>query len=470
MPSIKFIDYFCFSSRHLVAIVCLATATACLPISKEKVVPGGWQKQRALGATVSSPNTQNYTEVEKNAPIVRQEPTGNLTLREALAQALLNNPRLKTFAWEVRAGDAAILQASLKPNPELEVEFDNFLGSGERRGFVGAETTLAISQLIELHDKRRKRIRVAKLERDLAGWDYESNRMNVYVETAKAFVATVAAQQRVNLKREQLNLATKTIETVTERVNAGREAVVERTKAAVELASQKIELNSAVRNLEASRDRLAATWGGTTALFSKVDGSLASFPILPPRIELLKLLPDNPQIARSGQSTELHRSRLDLEKARNKPDVTVSAGIRRFQETDDNAFVAGFSVPIPIYGVNTGGVLEAERRLAQERQRQRALLVEVTSTLNQTYREASALQSELTSLTEEILPGAMKAHEGAQQGYREGKFDFLAVLDAQRTLFAARERFIETAAAYHNSALEIERLTGQPLSSSLKRK
>ena len=49
------------------------------------------------------------------------EPTGHLTLREALVLALKANPELAAFSREIRAREAAVLQARLFPNPELSV-------------------------------------------------------------------------------------------------------------------------------------------------------------------------------------------------------------------------------------------------------------------------------------------------------------------------------------------------------------
>ena len=51
-----------------------------------------------------------------------EKPTGALTLRKALSLALLQNPELAAFAWEVRSGEARTLQAGLFPNPEIDVE------------------------------------------------------------------------------------------------------------------------------------------------------------------------------------------------------------------------------------------------------------------------------------------------------------------------------------------------------------
>ncbi len=108
------------------------------------------------------------------------EPAGSITLRQALALALMHNPELKAFSWDVRVSEARQLQASLWPNPELEVEVEEVGGQGQRSGFDAAETTIQLSQLIELGDKRNKRTKLASMEKELAGWDYEARRLDVF--------------------------------------------------------------------------------------------------------------------------------------------------------------------------------------------------------------------------------------------------------------------------------------------------
>jgi cobalt-zinc-cadmium efflux system outer membrane protein len=95
-------------------------------------------------------------------------------LRQALALALLQNPELRAFAWDVRAAEARTLQAGLRPNPELGLEVENIAGTGVLQGGQSAETTLRLNQVIELGGKRARRLQVAAVERDLAAWDYEA--------------------------------------------------------------------------------------------------------------------------------------------------------------------------------------------------------------------------------------------------------------------------------------------------------
>src|SRR5882672_6297856 len=144
---------------------------------------------------------------------LHQEPTDVLTLPQTLALALLQNPELSAFAWEVRAAEARTLQAGLRPNPELGLDVENLAGTGAFRGGRSAETTLRLSQVIELGGKRSRRLRVAALERDLAAWDYETKRLEVLTAVAQTFVEVLRAQERLRAEEELVRLAAQVLAT-----------------------------------------------------------------------------------------------------------------------------------------------------------------------------------------------------------------------------------------------------------------
>ncbi|MFH1312643.1 MAG: TolC family protein [Candidatus Eisenbacteria bacterium] len=392
-----------------------------------------------------------------------EEPTGIIDMRQALAQALINSPELAAFSWEVRASEAAAVQAGLFPNPEIGVEMENFGGSGEFEGFDGSETTFRLSQLIELGGKRSGRARVAALDLNLAGWDYESKRLEVVSEATKAFVDVLAAQERLALTEELEDLADEVFNVVRERVRHGKVSPVEEARAGVVLASSRIETEKAGRELEASRKRLAAIWGSSSPAFESVSGELEVIESIPPAGTVARHVSRNPDIVRWAAEMEQREAALDLEKARRIPDLTLSGGVKHFREMDINAFVVDLSIPLPLFDRNQGGTREARYRLAKASEERRASEVRVRTALAETHLSLSAAYAQAVALRDDVLPGATTAFEAASEGYRLGKFNYLDVLDAQRTLFKAREQYIETLAAYHKASVDVERLIGERL-------
>jgi cobalt-zinc-cadmium efflux system outer membrane protein len=388
-----------------------------------------------------------------------------MTLRRAVALALMKNPELAGASWEVRAGEARTLQAGLPANPEIGVEVENFGGSSALKDFDLAETTIALSQLIELGGKRYKRERVAALERDLAGWDYEARRLDVLTEVAKNFVDVLGAQQQVAYTEELVRLAETTHRTVGERVEAGKVSPLEVAKASVSLSDTKIEAERARSNLAAAKNKLAAMWGDTTAAFERAEGDLEQVTPVPSAEHLGELVANNPDIARWVKETEQRTAALEHQKAKRIPDITISGGVRHFSETDDNAFVAALSIPIPIFDSNQGAIREAKYKLAKAKEETRAAVARAGASLAESHKSLAFSHEQSMILRNEVLPAAEQAFAGASEGYREGKFAFLDFLDAQRTLFEARRRYLESLMDYHRAKADVERSIGQSLES-----
>ncbi|MFH1741627.1 MAG: TolC family protein [bacterium] len=397
-----------------------------------------------------------------------EEPAGVITLREALASALVNNPELAAFAWGVRAAEAKTLQDGLPPNPEIEMEVEEFGGSGELSGFDASEMSLQIGQSIELGGKRLKRMRLAGLERDLAGWDYESKRVDVLTLVRREFVEVLASQERLALAQESVGLAQEIFNTVETRVSAGRVAPVEETKAKIALSAARIELRRAENELAAARNRLASTWGSSSPEFEKVEGQLRNISAPPAADQVAEIISQNPDIARWEAELEHRRASLDLEEAKRIPDLTIAGGVKRLEESDDSAFVAGFSIPLPIFDRNQGGIREARIRVAKAEEERKASGLTASVALTEAHAQLSTAFQEATSVKNEILVGSESAFEAVSEMYRQGKTNYLDVLDSQRTLVEAKARYVDALAMYHKAVADVERLIGEDLESVTK--
>jgi cobalt-zinc-cadmium efflux system outer membrane protein len=391
------------------------------------------------------------------------EPTGSITLRQALSLALIRNPQLKAFSWEVRAREAQALQAGLLPNPELESLLEDFGGTGSVEGFKGTETTILLSQLIPLAGKISKRKKLAALNTNLAGWDYETVRLDVFTNTAKAFTDVLAAQKQLKLSEELAALAKRVYNTVAEQASAGEISPIQERRAKVALSQTEISLARARRELEAARKQLVLQWGSTQPLFEYADGNLDLVLPIPSYDHLAEFISRNPDIARWAAEMEQREAALKLEKAKAIPDPIVSGGYRHISEKDDNAFVVGLSIPLPFFDRNQGNILEARRRISQGEEEKRSAEVGAYASLTAAYKDLTSAYEEVLLLKNEILRDAQSAYESIFEGYREGKFSLLDVLDAQRTVFDADFQYIQALRSYHLSLANLERLTGTPI-------
>jgi cobalt-zinc-cadmium efflux system outer membrane protein len=393
------------------------------------------------------------------------DPNMPLTLRDALELTLTHNPELKAAFHETGAARARQLQAGLRENPMLDIDVEDAAGSGSRSGFDGAETTIQLGQLIELKGKPRKRTQVASLEKDLAEIDYQAKRLDILTDTTKAFVNVLAAQEQVALADEWMELSGRVLNTVIQRVEAGKVSPVEKTKSEIAFANIRIEREKATHQLQSARRQLAVMWGGKSPAFAEAAGRLDLVHAIPTAEQLEEMVAQNPDLAAWIVEVQQRRAVYELEKAKAVPDITIRGGVKRFNETDDNAVVFGVSIPLPVANRNQGAILAARHNIAKAGEEQKAAEARVHADLAAAYQMLSNAYMEATELNNRVLEGAQSVFDASAEGYREGKFDYLDVLDAQRTLFEVKGRYIEALSAYHQARTDVERLIGQRIDS-----
>ncbi|MBA3298306.1 MAG: TolC family protein [Acidobacteria bacterium] len=450
----------------VVAFLVLLLAPAHRARAQDPVSP---VPRRPLGRDVPvyfpSPGDQERRE----APVL-QNPTGALTLGEAVALALLHNPGLAGFAWEMRAREARMIQAGRPPNPVLSTMVQDL---GGNTGFTGvadpiqAQTTIELGQLVERGGKRAARQRLAAAGRDLAGWDYETARIDVLTEVSRTFTDVLAAQETVALTEETSRLVQQVLQSVSARVEAGVVSPIEATRATVAVAAVRIESARARRVLDGSRARLALLWGSATPAFTGVVGNLKTDPApLPPMTDLLTRLEQSPELARWAAEISQREAAFGVERSKRAMDVEVVGGYRRYHEIDSHAFVIGASIPLPLFDRNRGGIDEARIRLAKAHEERRAVQARVAAALADAYAALAGAHDEVTALRSAVLPGSQETFDAVTEGYRLGKFGYLDVLDAQRTLIAAGSQYLRALSAYYKAVADVERLIGAPLTGS----
>jgi cobalt-zinc-cadmium efflux system outer membrane protein len=398
-----------------------------------------------------------------NPAITTPAPVNELTLYEALLLTLSQNPELKTFSWQIEARRGEIQQAQVLPNPELGIEVENILGEDDRRGFKAAETTLELSQLVELGGKRQQRIQIASLKQELADWDLDEARLAAIATASQAFFNCLTAQARVQLARENLQLSEKVFKTVQLRVQAGKASPITENRARMTVRQNQIALKKEQHKLTAAQRRLAAGWWADQPHFNKTTGRLETINKPPSWPLLLKLIEQNPEIARQKTELELQESQLNLAEAYGVPDMTLGGGIKRHEESDDYTFLVGVSFSLPVFDRNSGAIRSAQAETSISQKKGISTLTRLKTKLRENYELLLAAYEEADSLQNLILPTAEANFSAADYGYRQGQFKFIEVLIAQKTLFEIREQLIQSLSEFHTHRLNIEQLTGQKL-------
>ncbi|HKQ24885.1 MAG TPA: TolC family protein [Burkholderiales bacterium] len=416
----------------------------------------------ALPAGTQPPPIPAARTVADQSLLASEEPIGEITLNRAQALALAHNAELVSFARGFGASEAAVVQAGALPNPVLGAAGEN-LGNNRVKEDGDRATVIQLEQLIELGGKRAARLKLAETGRDLTAWDYQSKRADVILQVSIAFIDVLAGQQRLLMAEEVLSLARAFADSVSKRVAAGKVSPVEETKARLSLYSADVELEQAKRELAAVRQRLSSLWNNPVPRFETAVGDLEQIISLPSREQLFGRARANPDLARWGAEIAQRDAAVEVAKARGVPDLTLTGGVSRFSQFNDTAYTIGISIPIPLFDRNRGGILEAVRLLDKTVDQKRAAENRVHTEINNAEQRLAAIRIGIETLRTSILPGAQSALDATRKGYELGKFGFIDVIDAQRTLSLVRSQYLGALATYHRGVREIERLIGDEL-------
>ena len=396
-------------------------------------------------------------------PVESPAVAGDLSLSEALKLAAEHSPVLAAARYHVQAADARVVQAGRWANPELEFEVENFGGRDELSGFESTESTLLISQPLQIGGKIKRGREVAESDYAIAGRHQASVGLDVRAQTTAAFYSVLTAQERLELSRELLGLAQSFADTVDARVEAGKVSPVEATRARMEVAAVRIAMIRSTRELEVARVRLSAMWGASSAGFQRAVGELPRPGARPAWSELRGLVDSTPDMRALDDRLLRSERVLALENSFKIPDLTVAAGPRRFSETGDSAWVAGISLPLPIFDRNQGSRRAAEFEIESTRRDNQTAKIGIETGLVSVVQRIDAAAEVASSLEVVVVPAATSVLDAVDIGYTEGKFGFLDVIDAQRTLFEARSILLDSVAEYALARVDLERLIGRSL-------
>lgn len=391
---------------------------------------------------------------------VKSHASTPLTLAQAVERTLANNPDLATLPTRKTEQTARIELAGLRPQATVEAQIENAFGSGGYRDMDGAETTLSLSQVIELGEQRRQRVRAAHVQMDALEVEQTVAQLDVVAETTRRYIHLASEEQQQLLAAQWLEASKRKLDEVERRVKAARDPEVELVRVRIELSRAEIGLRVAEDRVRIARRKLAAMWGSNDPDFDRIDADIFNLPQLEALQQRTERIANSADFLLFATEIRQREAELELAKAQARATVTVSAGIRRLEATGDQALVAGFSMPISSARYAQPRIAEARaRRDGLEREREAALikaqttLFELTSHLKQAVEEAQTLRDEL-------LPRMEAAVKATEYAWQRGRYGYIELTEAQREQLALRLALITAATNAQLYRVEIERLTG----------
>ena len=407
----------------------------------------------ASGSALSQGVSQRPVVGEEALQTAATAPATPLSLTKAIELALEGSPEVAAATRQWEATEGQVLQGRARPNPELAYSLED----------ARSRTRMQSWQLnlpVELGGKRAARTKAAEKSREQAQAQLNELKAALRANVAAAYFDVLTAQERLVLAKDSVALAKSSTDTVAKRVAAGKVSPVEESKARVAEAGIRVELAQAASEQRNALSRLFALLGKIEAPFTVLEGKAENLPPVPKLADLQSLISSSPAVVLARIEVDRRKALTDLEQSKRVPDITVSAGIQRSNETQRNILLFGVSVPLPVFDRNQGNLLEALKLEDKARDELQGATVRLHSEVAQAQERLSTIAAEVQLLRQDVLPGAKSAYDAATIGFENGKFNFLEVLDAQRTYFTAKSQYLKALGEAHRAAADVDRLLG----------
>lgn len=377
----------------------------------------------------------------------------SLTLDAAIERAVSASPEVVAGRASIDGARAEIDQASVRPNPTLGVEAENFAGTGGFSVLEQPEVTVTYEQRIERGGKREARLAYASRGLDLAEAQARLRRLELAEQVQRAFVDVQIADQLVWIAERRLETERELQTEALRRVRRYKDPLFVETRASARVASAELALEQAQARSVAARDLLASYWGGDGQGLEIAGG--IERPAGGPSA-LAEADADVRQAAIARASAE-----VVLEQSRATQDYTLGSGVRFMRETNDVALVAGISIPLGRFDRNEGNIERARaerRRLEAEAEADRLARLRRLAALR---AEADAAARRADGVMHDVYPQAVKTLEQVREGYNRGGFRFSDVQDAADSIVEVQQQWADAMSTYRDAQSEIDRLTGR---------
>lgn len=374
----------------------------------------------------------------------------SLTLQQALEEAEARSPAIIAARARVEATEARIRQAGFRENPELSVEVENFLGTGELSGFRGTETTVALNQRLDLGGRRRARVTAARAELAAEQLRLAIAHADLAQSVREQFARAVTARERLRIASENEQRARELARVAGILVQEGREPPLRGIRARSAAAQAGAELEAARAEERASRGTLASLFG-VTQVPENVVGSLLD-------LQPTTIAPEESLEVRLAEAERIRaEAEVGQELAGARLDPAIGLGVRHTRETGDVALVGGISMPLRIFDRNQGNIAAARAGVRAAE----ANLASVTASARVRAQNAiinvEAAQARVEALEGAAVPEAAEALRLAQLSYREGRATLLELLDAQEAFRSVEAALVDARLAQALATAELGR-------------
>ncbi len=355
-----------------------------------------------------------------------------LSFSDVIKMVQSKNIEMKLAHLNIKSNQGDLIQEGLWWNPEFEMGYENFGGEGPYKDANVLEKTFAVSQKLDFFGKRALQKKRVKLGIKVAQKSCSQTEKEVLSRASNLYAQVLVAQNKVALSKKRVALLAEMLESAQKRAFAGKASPIEKMRIEGVYAHNKIGILENIQMLKTKQRKLEALWNHQDVHFDTVLGNIENLPLVKSLKEMEASVLNNFIYQKNILQEDKSKNILALEKRKRWPDVVLGGGVRNFNETSEKAYVASLSFSIPIFDRNQGNIQRAKSEYEASRLSLEMLKTQIDVEFHDKCDYLGVLSQKIKVLKKEIRPMVNKSLELAKQGYEQGRFSYLEVLDVEK--------------------------------------
>jgi cobalt-zinc-cadmium efflux system outer membrane protein len=401
-----------------------------------------------------------------------QTGSGQLTVEEAVARALADNPELRALRTEIEAARGRLRQAGLRPNPMLEL--------GGQKNVTGPDNNvnIGLSLPLDLNGRKEGRVGVAEREIEMKQAQVSDRERRLAAEVRMKAGELMAARRNLDVTGALLETNRNALSLIRERVRQGAAPALDESLVLVEVNRLEASLGILASRVEILGFQLKLLAGMPPSDTLALQGELSPRPVALDRTAgLQRALAGRPDLVIARAEAAMARAKIRKEEAEGRWDASVNVGYMRqdfgfalngltdrggtrpIQDTF-NYVGGGVSITLPVRNRNQGNIAVAEAEAqGADRKREAAELI-IRQEVTAAFTQLEAAQRSLEIYTRGVRDVAQRNLEVVRQTYGLGRVPFFEVIAEQRRYIDIELGYTESLKLVYDAQVEIERAVG----------
>lgn len=358
-----------------------------------------------------------------------------LNLQEAGQRFSTCNLELIAERYNIDMAEAEVIQARLFENPVISLEqnvYNRLNGKYFDMGREG-EAVVEVEQLIYIAGQRNKRVRVEKLNKEMAVYQFEEVLRTLRSELNTKFIELYYTEKSLSVYDKEIDYLQRLLGVMKEQNEKGNISLLEKSRIQALLLSLQQERNETSNRIISLQGDMKLLLGlNATEVFEPVfdeavlkQVDIASIPF----IELNNRLAERPDIKMARTNIQVSRANVSLQKSLAFPEVSLKGAYDRAGNFCDNYFAIGLSVSVPIFNRNQGNIKSARLSVLQNTNREELARKQAENELFTSYARLEKAVKLYNTSNYELERDFEKIIDGVNSNYSKRNISLLEFID-----------------------------------------